>query len=188
MKIYSLYDAQTGLFVGRTFGTDVTEDRGASSHAKAVELNTPDGHGMVEGEHDHLSKKVDLDKVAKDRQALLDAHSATVIKMQQNYKPAIEGEKFLEPAAPLFIATAEHVIDYQPAQPSEDHEWNADTKRWGLSAAAQAKAAAAAATKARIAQLRAQQHDLVPRAVLGDAAAKEQLQGLEDQVRQLQIL
>lgn len=31
------------------------------------------------------------------------------------------------------------VLDYQPPAPSADHEWNAITKRWQLSAAAQSK-------------------------------------------------
>ena len=35
------------------------------------------------------------------------------------------------------------VIDYQPPAPSVDHEWNIATKRWQLSAGAQAKTTAA---------------------------------------------
>lgn len=45
------------------------------------------------------------------------------------------------------------VVDYQPPQPSADHEWNADIRRWQLTAAAQAKADAREAALARIAFL-----------------------------------
>lgn len=31
------------------------------------------------------------------------------------------------------------VVDYQPPQPSPDHEWNSKTKRWNLNAAAQGR-------------------------------------------------
>jgi hypothetical protein len=140
MKVYSLYDSTTGLFVGRSFGTDLREDTG--EHARAIAANTPAGHGTVEGVHDHLSRKVDL--------------------------------------------TTGAVVDYQPPQPSADHEWSASMKRWQLTAAAQAKAAAAEATRARHAELISQQHDDVRRAVLGDAAAKARLQAIEVEITGLQ--
>jgi hypothetical protein len=83
------------------------------------------------------------------------------------------------------VATAEHVVDYQPPQPSADHEWSATLKRWQLTAAAQAKATAAEATRARHAELISQQHDDVRRAVLGDAAAVGRLKAIEDAIMRL---
>ena len=47
------------------------------------------------------------------------------------------------------------VIDYQPPQPSPDHEWNAVTKRWQPSAATTAKAEARQAALERFAALEA---------------------------------
>jgi hypothetical protein len=186
MKIYSLYDSATGLFVGRTFGTDLREDTG--EHARALAANTPAGHGTVEGVHDHLSKRVDLDKVAAARKKILDAHAATVATMRKNFVPAMKDDVFHEPAALEVTAGPQHVVDYQPPQPGADYTWNGTTRRWVLSAAAQASATTAAAAKARIAQLRDQQHDLLPSVVLGDAAAKEQLQALETEIKALQSL
>lgn len=46
----SLYDLQTGLFVGRE----------VIGNAAAIEANTPPGCGVMEGQHDHLSRRVDL--------------------------------------------------------------------------------------------------------------------------------
>ena len=57
MKQYSLYDSGTGLFVGRTFGTDLADP---ATHAQALAANTPPGHAAIEGHHDHLSRRVDL--------------------------------------------------------------------------------------------------------------------------------
>lgn len=74
------------------------------------------------------------------------------------------------------------VIDYQPSAPGPDHEWHEPTKRWQLSAGAQAKAAANAAAGARIAELVANQHDVVRKAVLGDAAALAQLQAIDKEI------
>lgn len=59
---------------------------------------------LTKGLHDELSRRVDL---AQGRQAQLDAHATTV-------------------------ATAAHVVDYQPPQPSSDREWGARTRRWQL--------------------------------------------------------
>jgi hypothetical protein len=89
---------------------------------------------------------------------------------------------------PADVATAAHVIDYQPPQPSADHEWNSATKRWQLSAAAKAKAEGTAAARARHEDLIRQQHDDVRRAVLGDAAARERLQAIESEIAALQRL
>jgi hypothetical protein len=37
-------------------------------------------------------------------------------------------------AEPVFTfrPTAKHVVDWQPPQPDEDHEWDGTTKRWQL--------------------------------------------------------
>jgi hypothetical protein len=86
------------------------------------------------------------------------------------------------------VATAEHVIDYQPPQPSADHEWSATMKRWQLTAAAQAKAATHVAAQRRIAELLEQQHHLVRRLVLGDETARTPLQAIDDEVRQQQAI
>ena len=82
------------------------------------------------------------------------------------------------------VATGE-IVDYQPPHPSEQHEWDATTKRWQLSAAAQAKAQARVAAAARIAALEASQHSLVRALVLGDESARPQLQAIADEISKL---
>ena len=49
------------------------------------------------------------------------------------------------------------VVDYQPPAPSVDHEWNASTKRWHLSAAVSARNQARDVALAAIARLEASQ-------------------------------
>jgi hypothetical protein len=57
VRTYSIFDADTGLLAGRAFSTDIADP---VEHARIVAMNTPDGHGAVEGEHDHLSRRVDI--------------------------------------------------------------------------------------------------------------------------------
>jgi len=132
MKIWSMYDPATGLFLGRTFAA--TED----SH---VATNTADHEVAIEGSFDHLSHRVDLATGA--------------------------------------------VVDYQPPQPSSDHEWNAASKRWQLTAAVAAKQAARAAALGQIAMLEASQHRAVREAALGDPAAAATLKAIDDQIKAL---
>lgn len=82
----SFYDKTTGLFTGRTL-------RCSGHSVETLGASAQEGEGFVEGLHDHVSSKVDL----------------------QTGK----------------------VIDYQPPQPSADHEWDATAKRWKLTAAAE---------------------------------------------------
>jgi hypothetical protein len=82
--------------------------------------------------------------------------------------------------------TTGEVIDYQPSAPSPDHEWNADTKRWQLSAAALGKIAAKSAALARIAALEASQHAVLRKALLGDPAALAQLAAIDGEIVALQ--
>ena len=49
------------------------------------------------------------------------------------------------------------VVDYQPPQPSEHHEWNETTKRWVLSQAEQKRIADIAMAKAQIEKLEGSQ-------------------------------
>ena len=77
------------------------------------------------------------------------------------------------------------VVDYQPPQPSIDHEWNAEVKRWQLTATASVKQQARVAADAQIAALIASQHDAVRAAILGEPTA---LQCLKDIHYQIELL
>ncbi len=77
------------------------------------------------------------------------------------------------------------VVDYQPPQPSADHEWNADVKRWRLTAAAQALVTAKASAVARIAALIDSQHHVVRAHILGDATAAASLKAIDAEIAAL---
>jgi hypothetical protein len=79
------------------------------------------------------------------------------------------------------IATG-NLIDYQPPQPTDDHEWNAQTKRWQLSAVAAGKLNRSSAARARVAQLEASQHRHVREHCLGIAGAAEKLKVIDDEI------
>lgn len=78
------------------------------------------------------------------------------------------------------------VIDYQPPAPGDDHEWNASTKRWGLSAEAQQaidddRQARAAILLAEANSARAIREGLLELLPEG-SPARQKLQGVEDAI------
>jgi hypothetical protein len=78
------------------------------------------------------------------------------------------------------------VVDDQPPSPSADHEWNADTKRWQLTASIQAKAQVRAVAIARIAELDAWQHRHVRDMLLGGGlSVRLRLQAIHDEIATL---
>lgn len=83
-------------------------------------------------------------------------------------------------------ATAVHVVDHQPPQPSADHEWNDVTKRWQLHAVAAQRLADARDTHAAIARLEASQHRPVREALLGVAGARERVAAIHAQIELLE--
>jgi hypothetical protein len=127
---WTIFDLSSGLFVGRTFhGTRAS-----------LALNIPSGCGAVEGRHDYLSRRVDIES----------------------------GE----------------VVEYQPPQPSPDHEWNATTKRWALSAAVQERNARRGAARAQIAALESAQVRPQRELLLDptNADARKRLEAIEIQI------
>jgi hypothetical protein len=130
MNAWSVFNKATGELIGQTFSTD--------QHDPPAPIDIPDGHGVIEGLHNHLCKRVDVQ--------------------------------------------TKQVIDYQPPQPSTDHEWNPETKRWVLKPEVIVNAEKRAAAAARIAELEASQHTWIRRHVLGDKAALAHLQEIDDEV------
>jgi hypothetical protein len=137
IKIFSFFQKETGVVASKLY--KISDHAGFESDLR---LNTPIDHMAIEGQYDHLSKRVD-------------------------------------------IATGQ-VIDYQPPAPSADHEWNADTKRWQLSAAAQANAQTRTAATARIAELVASQHRHVRGLALDKPGAREALQAIDGEIAALE--
>jgi thiamine biosynthesis protein ThiC len=84
-----------------------------------------------------------------------------------------------------FDLTTGQLVTYQPAAPSADHAWNAETKRWQLSAAAQEKIDQRQQALFTIAQLEAGQARTVREALLGSADALERLRVNDAQIAEL---
>jgi hypothetical protein len=154
---HAFYDPTTGLFVGRTFSTDMVDP---AARERTVIANTLTDLAAAEGLFDHLSQRVDLDSLARARQA-----------------------------RPELRANSEHVVDYQPEQPSVEHEWNPATKRWELNEAAATRNATRAAALARIAQLEGAQHRPL-RELARDsnhAEARRRLDAIEAEINSLRL-
>lgn len=79
------------------------------------------------------------------------------------------------------------LVDYQPPQPSPDHEWSADQKRWQLSTAAQQRLIARELALARIAVLEASQHRAIRESALAYDGAKARLQAIDDEIVKLRV-
>ena len=84
------------------------------------------------------------------------------------------------------VATGE-VVDYQPPLPSADHEWNATTKRWQLTAAVTAKREARRSALASIAALEASGVRAVRELALGQAGALDRLKALDIEIAALRL-
>lgn len=88
------------------------------------------------------------------------------------------------------VSTGE-LVDYQPPQPTINHEWNTDTRRWQLTGAELERKQKRPDALARIAELEAHQHRLVREALLqlmlGQDTKKSYLRlgGIEDEIDSL---
>lgn len=93
----------------------------------------------------------------------------------------IEGE-FDHLSQRVEISTGQ-IVDYQPPQPSQDHEWNPETKRWQLCAAAERRQSALV----QIAALEATQPRAIREALLGRGGL-DRLREIDDQIAALRKL
>lgn len=79
------------------------------------------------------------------------------------------------------IETGE-VIDYQPPSPSVDHEWNAATKRWQLTVAAQSKIDDHAASMVTITGSELRSLRALREFALGLPGAEDRLKAIEAEI------
>jgi hypothetical protein len=86
VRAVSFYHKETGQLAGNHM---IVSDN------EMLVLNTPPDHIAIDGHHDHLSKRVNIE--------------------------------------------TKEIVDYQPPQPSDAHEWNDSTKRWQLNSISQEK-------------------------------------------------
>lgn len=132
-----------------------------TSDETTIALNTPTDHRAIDGHYDHLSQRIDV-SVAPATVPVLNQHGIA------------QGTRLVY-----------KILDYQPPQPSPDHEWDGTTKRWRLSAAAVERNQQRAAAAARIVQLEASQHAVVRELLLGNKDARAQLQEIHDNIKAL---
>ena len=109
-------------------------------------------------------------------------HAAAAIKA--NTPPGKVGfEGDVDPLAQRVDVSTGKLVDYQPPQPSADHEWDASTKRWQLTAAAATRKRARAAALQQIAALEQSQHGAVRDALLGRGT--DRLKAIDEQIAEL---
>ena len=101
---------------------------------------------------------------------------------------AIEGEYDHLSQRVDIAQTPPVVVDYEPPQPSADHEWNATKKRWVLSDEAQERATARNHALYRIAQLESQQARAIREHMLSGKATSpglDRLLAIENEITTL---
>ncbi len=96
---------------------------------------------------------------------------------------AIEGQ--FDPLSQRVDTISGEVVNYQPPQPSLDHEWDDTTKRWQLNAAAAQRLAERSNALTQIPTLEAKQHRAMREYALGIAGAAERLSSIENQIAAL---
>jgi hypothetical protein len=178
VKHVTYFDPATGLLTGVSH---------MLSDDSAVALNTPKGFIAIEhpqgGMLDHMCQRVDLEKLKAEEDAAATAWQA--VKDENRLKRTAGGDPGEDPPPPArSIASIAHVVDYQPAAPSSDHEWNITSKRWQPNAAMRQRAADALLAR----HLEGVQHGLVRRLTLNpaDTEARTKLHALHDQITALE--
>jgi hypothetical protein len=79
------------------------------------------------------------------------------------------------------------VIDYQPPQPTLDHEWNVLAKRWRLTPAKQLARDASVTAQGRIEALERGALRTLREVALGKPGATARLQAIDDQIAALRV-
>lgn len=77
------------------------------------------------------------------------------------------------------------IVDWQPPQPSGDHEWNEGKRRWVVSAAAAEKGERQQRARTRIDELRAESIDVLRELALGYESARQHLQAIDEEIAKL---
>ncbi len=199
MRNFSFYEAGTGLFIGRTYKTDDADELRRTS---AIAAHTPAGCKALEGLFDHLSQRVDLTAVARideqrqkikeSMQALAKDHPHAAFdgcrcETAQACEASRKTHKDLRAQLASLQDAGSIVVDYQPPAPSADHEWNAETKRWEISAAVQERQQRRQGALQSIAALEARQLRPVRELLRNpsDIAARARLDSIEEQIAAL---
>ena len=118
-----------------------------------------------------------------------EAGCAAVVKL--NTPPdhvAIEG--YHDPLSNRVDMTTNTVVDYQPPQPSPEHQWDGTTKRWVLCAAAVERQNATRTAQARLVELDKLERPLLRRLVLDqtDTEARAALTAIDTEIAELKTI
>ena len=132
MRSVSFYHKDTGIIADR---------RMVFSDPDAISLNTPVDHIVIDGHHDHLCRRVNVET----------------------------GE----------------LIDYQPPQPSPDHEWDVTTKRWNINAEIQERQQKQLRASAELDRLEKKAIRMLIEITLGDLTQLSRLTALNAQIAKL---
>src|SRR5580704_4831024 len=79
------------------------------------------------------------------------------------------------------------VVEYQPPQPSAEHLWCPDTRRWLPTPAATARIASRQASAARIVFLENSSHRFVRQHALGDPNARQRIAQIDEEIELLEM-
>jgi hypothetical protein len=80
------------------------------------------------------------------------------------------------------------LVDYQPPQPSDAHEWETAVRRWRLNPEVAAAQEARRAARAQLHAVEQSQGRAIREAVLGQPGALERLRALDEQIEKLRAL
>ena len=87
-----------------------------------------------------------------------------------------------DPLSQMVDVATGKMVDYQPPQPSADHEWDAAVKRWQLKPEVATARAGHRLALRTISQLEAAQARAIREHVLGDQSALARVQSIEQQI------
>lgn len=185
MKRYHFYHEETGVIAGGALVLNQPD-----GHEETAQKNAPPGHAPIEGVFDHLAQRVDVDKLAADDSDAATAWAArrderkTAHLLRTQADPSAVKPAFADPPPPRLRPTAAHIVDYQPPQPSTDHEWNKDVRRWQLTKAASIRQNEQASARAMIAKCETAALRPQRELALGIDGAKDRLQAIDNEIAQ----
>lgn len=173
---HAIYRIDTGQIVSHYVGS-----------LRSLAQNIPEGHASIEGRYDPLSQKVDVARIEADRAAALAKHNEEVEAARATFKPSEDATTVTVLAEPVFDFTPgpNHVVDWQPPQPNDDHEWHVPTKRWILKEAVvraqhEHMMAQEKIDRAEAMSLRALREGLL--SILPEGEIKSRIKAMDDQI------
>ena len=190
MRSVSFFHKETGLLHPVTV---------IASDDEAIKLNTPPDHEPIDNPkdgsvHDHMSRRVNMDVHARIKALRNELNQKSLTPTEgtaEQISAVQQAEKDWrsQREADIEALQGQLIVDYQPPQPSVDHEWNGTTKRWQLNAATRERESKRRDAQQRIAALAHEERHLLRRLALNsfDAEAKERLTAIDTEIAELRL-